>query len=74
MEKSMDVFVKFQVEAEERFNKREEERWKKEVELEERQRREDRQHQLQIMHMLGQMIQPRPYQLQPYSFDYDQEL
>lgn len=39
MEKSMDVFVKFQVEAEERFNKREEERWKKEVELKERQRR-----------------------------------
>lgn len=38
MEKSMDVFAKFQVEAEERFNKREEERWK-EVELKERQRR-----------------------------------
>jgi len=38
------------VQAEERFNKWEEERWK-EVELEERQRLEDRQHQLQIMHV-----------------------
>ena len=70
MEKTMDVFLKSQVEAEERFQKREEERWKKEMELEERQRREDRQHQLQMMQMLGQMMQSRPYS-PAYSFDLD---
>ena len=41
MEKSMDVFIKSQLDAEERFQKREEERWKKEMELEEKQRREE---------------------------------
>ena len=70
MEKSMDMFMKSQLEAEERFQKREEERWMKEMELEERQRKEDRQHQLQMMQMLGQMIQSRPYP-PAYSFDYD---
>ena len=69
MEKTIDVFLKSQVEAEERFQKREE-RWKKEMELEERQRREDRQHQLQMMQMLGQMMQSRPYS-PAYSFDLD---
>ena len=67
MEKTIDVFLKSQVEAEERFQKREE-RWK-EMELEERQRREDR-HQLQMMQMLGQMMQSRPYS-PAYTFDLD---
>ena len=70
MEKCMDVFMKSQLEAEEGFQKREEERWKKEMEVEERQRREERQHQLQMMQMLGQMLQSRPYP-PAYSFDYD---
>ena len=71
IEKTINVFMKSQADAEERFQKREEERWKKEMELEEKQRREDRQHQLQMMQMLGQMIQGRPYPPQAYSFDYD---
>ena len=60
MEKSMDVFIKSQLDAEERFQKREE-RWKEEMELEEKQRREERQHQLQMMQMLGEMIQSKLY-------------
>ncbi len=71
MEKTMDVFVKSQADADERFQMREEERWMKEMELEENQRREDRQHQLQMMQMLGQMIQSRSYPPQSYGFDYD---
>ena len=70
MEKTLDMFMKSQADAKERFQMREDERWKKEMELEERQRREDRQHQLQMMQMLGQMLQSRPYPSQ-YGFDYD---
>ena len=44
-------FIKYQAEAE----KREEERWRKEMELEETWRREDQQHELHMMQMLGQM-------------------
>ena len=50
----MDVFIRSQLDTEERFQKREE-RWK-EMELEENQRREERQHQLQMIQMLGEMI------------------
>ena len=63
------MFMKSQADAEERFQMREDERWK-EMEMEERQRREDREHQLQMMQMLGQMLQSRPY-LSQYGFDYD---
>ena len=70
MEKTFDMFMKSQADAEDRFQMREDERWKKEMEMEERQRREDREHQLQMMQMLGQMLQSRPYSSQ-YGFDYD---
>ena len=70
-DKIIDMFLKSQADAEERFQTREDERWKKEVELEERQRRDDRQHQLQMMQMLGQMFQSRQYPSHTYSFDYD---
>ena len=50
---------------------REDKKWMKEMELEEKQRREDRQHQLQMMQILGQMIQSSPYPPQSYAFDYD---
>ena len=65
MEKTFDMFMKSQADAEERFQMREDERWK-EMEMEEGQRREDREHQLQMM----QMLQSRPYSSQ-YGFDYD---
>lgn len=70
MEKTFDMlFMKSQADAEDRFPMREDEKWK-EMQMEERQRREDREHQLQMMQMLGQMLQSRPYSSQ-YGFDYD---
>ena len=59
MEKTFDVFMKSQADAEKRFQMQEDERWK-EMEMEERQRRVDREYQLQMMQMLGQMLQSRP--------------
>lgn len=50
------TFIKYQVEVE----KRDEEWWKKEMELEKR-RREDKQHELRMMQVLGQMLQHRSY-------------
>lgn len=69
MESMMNSFVKYQMEAE----KREEERWKKEIELEEKRRRDDQQHELRVMQMLGQMLQHRSYDYPPpnsSSYDY----
>ena len=57
----METFMKFQAEETEKINKQEEERWKRETEIEERRRKEDRQHDIQMMQMLGQTLQPRPY-------------
>ena len=70
MESTMSAFMKFQAEAEERFEKREEERWKKEMEMEERRRKDDQKHEMQLMQML---LQHRPYpprSSSPYEFDY----
>ena len=53
MESAFDSFMKFQAEADERFQKQEEERWKRQVELEEKRQRENREHELQMMQMLG---------------------
>ena len=55
MERAMEAFTKNQREAEERFQRHEEECWQKEVELEEKRRRED--HEMRMMQMLGQMFQ-----------------
>lgn len=59
MESTLNAFLKYQAEAEE---KREEERWKKEMELEEKRRKE---HELRIMQMI---FQRRAYP--PYEFNY----
>ena len=61
MEKTVDAFVKYQREAEERFQKSEDERWKKETDLEENRRREDQQHEMRMLQMLGQMFQGGSY-------------
>ena len=69
MESTMNAFVKYQFEAE----KREEERLKKETELEEKRRKEDQQHELRVMQMLGQMLQQRSYpppNSSPYDYHY----
>lgn len=57
IERSIESFMSYQVEAEKRFQKYEDERWKREVELEEKRRQEDRDHEMRMMYMLGQMFQ-----------------
>ena len=57
----------YQREAEERFEKREQERWEKEQQVEERRRKEEHEHQKQLMEMLGQMFQQPRYYPPPYD-------
>jgi hypothetical protein len=68
MESTMNAFMKYQLEAE----KRDEERWRKEMELEEKRRKEDQQHELHMMQILGQMLQHRSYPppSSPYDYNY----
>ena len=46
--------MKYQVEADECFQKQEEERWSRQVELEEKRQRENREHELRMIQMLAQ--------------------
>ena len=67
MESTMNAFMKYQLEAE----KRDEERWQKEMEIEEKRRKEDQQHELHMMQILGQMLQHRSYPpSSPYDYNY----
>ena len=52
IEKAMDTFITYQRTADEQYRKYEEERWQKEMELEERRRQEDRNHEITMMQML----------------------
>ena len=58
MERAVGSFVKHQNETEDTFRKWEEERWEKEIEFQEKRRREDREHELRLFQMLGQMSKP----------------
>ena len=60
----------YQHEAEERYKINEAERWQKEIELEEKTRKEDQEHELRMMRMLSQMFQDGGYHRQ-YEFDYN---
>ncbi len=73
MEKAMESFMNHQTEAEQRFRKWEEERWQKEIELDEKRRQEDREHELRLFRMLGQMVNPREttYPSPSYTYDYE---
>jgi hypothetical protein len=73
MENALETFMKFQTEAEERFQLKEEERWQREQAIEEQRRKEDHEHDLQMMQMIGQILQPRTYQANPYSYEYDSQ-
>ena len=76
MDRVIGSFMTFQEEAEERFQKWEEERWKKEAEIEEKRQREERDHEIRLFQMLGQMIRPResyPNTFPPSSCNYDYE-
>ena len=59
VEKAIESFTTYQREAEGRFQRYEDERWKKELEVEETRRKEDREHEMRMMAMLGQMFQGR---------------
>ena len=51
--------------SEERFKKQEKERWRKETELEEKQRKEDKEHGMHLMGMLASKLRPQPPYLGP---------
>ena len=70
MEKAMESFMKFQREADERHQKFVEEQWKKELELDEKRRHEDKEHELRIMEMLGQMFNRPAYYNSGHYDDY----
>ena len=66
----MESYMTYQREAEERHQKSEEERWQKEIELEEKRRREDQKHEMRMMRLLGQMFQSSSSYRRQYEFDY----
>ena len=73
IDKAMESFIVYQREADEQYQKYEEERWQKDIELEEKRRREDREHDVRIMQMLGSMFQGgsyNSYNTDQYEFDY----
>lgn len=79
MENAITAFMKYQSEADERFQKLEEERWKKETEMEEKRRKDERDHELRLFQMLGQMVSSREraqdhysvFPTQPFNYDHD---
>ena len=76
MDRTVESFMSFQKEAEERFQKSEEERWEKEVDIDDKRQREERDHEIRLFQMLGQMIRPRenyPNTYPPSSCNYDFE-
>ena len=73
MEKAIESFMMYQRDADEKYQKYEEERWQKDIELEEKRRREDREHDMRMMQMLGSMFQGGSYSnysAEQYDFDY----
>ena len=68
MEKAIEGFMKYQAEAEKKFMQNEEDRWKREVELEEKRRREDQEHEIRLFQMLGEMLQLPT--ASPFDYEY----
>ena len=62
------TFKTMQEESGEWFRAWEEERWRKETELEERRRREERAHELQVLQLLTRQNPPQHRQQHRYSF------
>lgn len=58
--KTLETFLQYQKEAEARSERREEERWKKEIEIEERRRKAEQEHELKMMELLMKH-QPHTY-------------
>ena len=71
MEKAIDSFVQYQREAEERFKTRDEERWRRETEMEERRKQDKQEHEMRMMRMLRDMFQGNDYNSYPRQYDYN---
>ena len=71
MDRAIESFVKYQSEADEKYRKWEEERWRKETELDEKRRKEEQEHEIRLFRMLAQVSKPNAYPSQQYSFDYE---
>ena len=71
MDKAIESFITYQQETEERYHKYEEERWKKEIELEEKRRRDDQEHEMRMMAMLGRMFQGGTSNYHSFTQQYD---
>ena len=59
MDRAIESFVNYQKDTEERIQKWEDERWKKEVELDEKRLKENREHEVALFQMMEQMLKPR---------------
>ena len=73
MERAIETFIKYQNQAEERFRKYEEKRWKKETELEDNRRRQDQEHEMRMMAILGQMFRGGNHHNYAGAYDFDFE-
>ena len=72
IEKAMDSFMAYQRDADEQFQEHEERR-QKDIELEEKRRHEDREHDIKMLQMLGSIFQGgsyKNYNPEQYDFDY----
>ena len=73
MEKTLNGFIQYQAESEERVKKIGEEQWKKEMEFEEKRMKEQQAHEMRMMQLMGQMLQRRqnlPPSTSTYDFNY----
>ena len=52
MEKAMEAFMTYLHDADEKYQKYDEDRWKKDMELEEKRRHEYREHDIRVMRIL----------------------
>ena len=69
MEKAMESFTMYQRDADEKYQKG---RWQKDIELEEKRRRENREHDIRMMQMLGSIFQGgNYYNYNAGQYDYD---
>ena len=59
--------MNYQKDTEERIQKWEDERWKKEVELDEKRLKENREHEVALFQMMGHMLKPRESYHSTYS-------
>ena len=70
MDRAIESFVKYQNEADKKYQKWEEKR-RKETELDEIRRKEEQEHEIQLFQMLAQVSKSSAYLSQQYSFEYE---